>query len=49
VRQVAARPIVCLLFGFCLLMSACRDRAIPIPNSVSDEEYSVYSAWILKI
>ena len=27
-------------------MSECRDRAMPIPNSVSDEEYSLYSAWV---
>lgn len=45
-RQVSTRLIVCLLFGFGLLTSACRDWAKPIPNSVSDEEYSVYSAWI---
>ena len=42
---VAVRSIVSLLFGVAL-MSACRDRALPIPNSVSDEEYSLYSAWV---
>jgi hypothetical protein len=46
VGQVAARSIVWLLFGVALLTPACRDRALPIPNSVSDEEYSVYSAWV---
>lgn len=44
--QVAVRSIVCLLFGVALLTPACRDRAMPIPNSVSDEEYSLYSAWV---
>lgn len=45
-EQVAARSIVCLLFGVALLMPGCRDRAMPIPTSVSDEEYSLYSAWL---
>ena len=45
-EQVAARFIACLLFGVALLTSGCRDRAVPIPNSISDEEYAVYSAWI---
>jgi len=46
VEQVAARSIMNLLFGVALLTSGCRDRALPIPSSISDEEYSVYSAWI---
>jgi hypothetical protein len=46
VGQAAARSIVCLLFGVVLLTPACRDRATPIPNSVSGEEYSLYSAWV---
>ena len=44
--QFAARSIVWVLFGVALLTPACRDRALPIPNSVSDEEYSLYSAWV---
>ena len=44
--QFPARSIVCLLFGVALSLPACRERAMPIPNSVSDEEYSVYSAWV---
>lgn len=41
----AGRPIAYLLFGIALL-AGCRDGATPIPNSVIDEEYSVYSAWL---
>src|SRR5882672_8979065 len=29
-----------------LLTQGCSNRALLIPNSVSDQEYSVYSAWI---
>jgi hypothetical protein len=46
VGQVSARSIVYLLFGAALLMPACGDRAMRIPNSVSDEKYSLYSAWV---
>jgi hypothetical protein len=46
VGQVAARSIVCLLSGVALLTPACLNRAMPIPNSVSNEEYSLYSAWV---
>jgi hypothetical protein len=44
---IASSPqsIVFLLFAVALL-SGCADRAGPIPNSITDEEYSVYSAWL---
>jgi hypothetical protein len=41
----AARSIVFLIIGVALLVG-CRSGATPISNSVTDEEYSVYSAWI---
>jgi hypothetical protein len=41
----AAQPIAFIIAGVALLVG-CRDRATPIPNWVTDEEYSVYSAWI---
>ena len=34
------------ILGVILLLLACGDRAASIPNTVSDEEYSVYSAWL---
>jgi hypothetical protein len=40
------RFVLCLLMGFSWFAEACGDRALQIPNSISDEEYSVYSAWI---
>ena len=40
-----APSIVCILYAVGILMG-CRDGAIPIPNSVIDEEYHMYSAWL---
>ncbi len=45
-ERVGHRVMFCLLIGSLLLAECCQDRALKIPNSVSDEEYSVYSAWI---
>jgi len=44
---IASSPqsVVPLLFAV-VLLSGCADRAGPIPNSITDEEYSVYSAWL---
>ena len=38
--------MVCLLFEIALLTQECDTRTLPIPNTISDEEYSVYSAWL---
>ena len=45
--RIITRYVLSLLGGVFLLTQACaKNRALQIPNSISDEEYSVYSAWI---
>jgi hypothetical protein len=40
------RVILGLLMAISLFTEARADRALPIPPSITDAEYSVYSAWL---
>jgi hypothetical protein len=46
VRQHKYRLVLWFLIGISLFAAACGDRPLQIPNSITDEEYSLYSAWI---
>ena len=45
--RVPNRYVLRLMVGVSLFTQTCgSDHALQIPNSISDEEYSVYSAWL---